>query len=122
VKTQAKTLLALLTACSASWAGWEITGRETDGETTYYHDIYTIQKNGSIVTIWTMKEYVVRSPDNKKKENRSENKLLAFDCRRKTYAEPSVEDYSISMSEWNWKTVSPRTIIELQWKVACKEK
>lgn len=122
MKAQAKTFLALLTACSASWAEWEITGREADGETTYYHDIYTIQKSGSIVTIWTMKEYVVRSPDNIKKEGRSENKLLAFDCRRKIYAEPSIEDNSSSMSEWNWKTVSSRSIIELQWKVACKVK
>ena len=111
-----------MAACSASWAEWEITGRENDGQTTYYHDIYTIQKSGSFVTIWTMKDYVVRSPDKPIKERKSENKLLAFNCLQKTYAEHSAQDVSISMSQCKWNTVSSRTIIELQWKVACKEK
>jgi hypothetical protein len=122
VKNQAKSFFVLMAACSASWAEWEITGRENDGQTTYYHDIYTIQKSGSFVTIWTMKDYVVRSPDKPIKERKSENKLLAFNCLQKTYAEPSAQDVSISMSQWKWNTVSSRTIIELQWKVACKEK
>jgi len=122
VKNQAKILCALMTACSSSWAEWEITGRENDGQTTYYHNIYTIQKNGSFVTIWTMKNYVVSSSDNINKESKSENKLLAFNCLQKSYAEPSAQNVSISMSQWNWKSLPPRTIIELQWKVACKEK
>ena len=122
----------LIMACSVSWAEWKYMDR-TDSFILFY-DKSTIRRNGSFVQMWLSKDYFdvqtdVRVPFKSTKE------LRKYNCIEETQALVSLTHFSESENsgrvtfsitvkdhELDWTYVSPNSVGETMWKIACGKK
>jgi len=128
-------LVLLLMTCSVSWAEWELTDTSTDETVTFYHDKSTIRRNGSIVKMWTLRNYTTVQIDKQGKKYQSEVAHMVFNCKLEESVLISLTQYSAQLGagspiwsgtlkegEWEWRPNVPRTIGETEWKLACGKK
>lgn len=125
--------IVLLMVCSASWAGWEMTG-EADG-LTHYHDKSTIQINGVTAQMWAMYDFPEVQTNADGDSYKSVKSLLAFNCKYETLTMTSVLQYSgpsgtgdvvlsdtFKESEWVWDRIVPNTLVKIESDIACGKK
>ena len=123
----------MMTVCSVSWAGWEMTGKEYD--ITHYHDKSTIQRNDITAQMWVMYEFPELRTNTEGDGYKSAKSLLAFNCKYQTLTMVSVLQYSGSAgtgevvlsdtfkeSEWIWDQIVPNTLVKTEWDIACGKK
>jgi hypothetical protein len=127
IKMKRLLFVVIMMTCSLSWAAWEKTGTIVDGDevSVYYFDKSTIRKNGVIVKMWIMVSQLDRSTKAQK----------VYDCNSETFAMASFVMLSGPMGtgsattsmtfkekEWEWKPIVPDSMVELEWKFACRKK
>lgn len=126
--------VVLMTVCSVSWAGWELTGKSTDDEITFYHDKSTIRRKGAVAKMWTMKDYSEVQVD-ALGSYKSDKVLHSYHCVEETYAAISFVYYSdlmgagtlvnsvtIKESSLDWYPVVPGSANAKLLKIACSKK
>jgi hypothetical protein len=127
-------LVCLIMTCSASYAEWEIYGDSEEFKS--YLDKDTIRKNGAIVKIWELQNFVTiqRNTDDGQKY-KSQKIYVANDCKSEMRSITSlisyegefgagVVTYSVSVPEkdWNWRAIVPGSIGQSLWQIACGKK
>ncbi len=120
----------LLTFSSSAWAEWvEITG-DADGHAISYVDPSTIRKNGSMVKMWGLTDFVNAQvyPSSGKTyfSWKAQNEYDCQDERKRTLA---ISYHSGKMgggdtvyldnTSGQWAPVAPESIGENLWKFAC---
>jgi hypothetical protein len=132
-KMKRQLFLVLLMSCSASWAGWELTGKADD--LTHYHDKSTIQINDLTAQMWVMYDFPGVQTNTDGGRYKSAKSLLAFNCKYETLTMVSVIQYSgptgtgevvlsdtFNESEWIWDRIVPNTLVKTEWDIACGKK
>ncbi len=125
-------LVCLMMSCSVSWAEWEIAA--TSDSVSVYFDKTTIRKNGAIVKMWLLHDYL-SSQDFMGKKYNSSKFYSVFDCKSEMFAVSSVVLYMGSMGEGSvihnhtnkdkdleWGPVVPNSDGFKFWKIACGRK
>jgi hypothetical protein len=112
-----------------SWAEWEL--YDTNDEFTGYLDKETIRKNGAIVKMWDMRNYVsVRDYQGEKYKSAKIYKV--YNCKSETHATSAfifysgingagsiIYSHSSQEKDWEWNPIVPETIGQFVWKIAC---
>jgi hypothetical protein len=125
--------VCLIMTCSVSYAEWEIYG--IDEEFTSFFDKKTIRKNGVIVKIWELKNYIATQRDSDGVKYKSVKIYVANDCKSEMRAIASLVYYegefgegavtfsvSVQEKDWNWQDIVPGSIGASTWKIACGKK
>jgi len=125
--------LILIFISTASTADWEVSGANNDENITWYADRTTIKKNGNIVTMWTMTSGKPSFVNNK--QYLSSKNLFEFDCKNEKIRLLSGTAYSeengmgevvhmVTYKENETQSIFrvPGTLLENQWKIACRKK
>ena len=123
----------LMIICPLSWAEWERTA-ET-GKMDFYHDKSTIRRNGLIAKMWALIDYQEEQSDSSGNRYKSQKVFRIANCGEEIVAVISFSQFSGSMgngesnltavykeSEWIWVPISPGSIAEKEWKIACNKK
>lgn len=124
----------LMMICSVSRAEWEFGFSTDNDEFSVYHDKSTIRRKGSIVKMWTMKDF--SQVQNQAADTYMSSKVMyAFDCKQETAAIISFSRHTESMGggiavyshtvkekDWNWNPIAPGSVDEGSWKIACGKK
>ena len=123
---------ALMTVCSVSWAEWELI--EINEEFVFYFDKKTIQKNGTAVKMWEMKDYVSVQYFQGEQYN-SEKIYKVYDCNSKMQTIASLIYFSNELGggnsiwsdtrqekDWEWVATVPSSIGHSLWQIACGKK
>jgi len=122
-------MLAVMSGSAA--AGWERVGGKKEGREIYaYVDRSTIEKSGSMAKMWVLVNYKTAQSDPPDlKPFLSSKAQLEYDCEDKrirtlTYSFHSARSGGGSVVYTNpvpdeWQSVSPDTMGETLWKVAC---
>lgn len=122
-----KLAVFLLLLSSSAWAGWKSIGEDDTAKT--YADPATIVRKGNTATMWSMLDY--------KSFQRmvevgyfSQKAQVEYDCAARRLRGLSVSLHAEKMGEGKviyedtspheWEPVSPDTMTEILWKVACK--
>ena len=124
---------ALMMVCSVSWAGWEYT--DTSDKITFFHDKSTIRRNDGIAKMWTLYDHSVIQTYKTGERWKSEKVFFAYNCKEQTFASIAMIHYSGGMGTgkvvWSgiskeddleWAPISPGSIGEVRWKIACGKK
>ena len=126
----------LMMVCSVSWAKWDGTPtlNKVQG-VKYYHDKSTIRIDGAIAKMWVMRDFSEPQNDNTGGRYKSQKLLFAYDCMSEQAAIISGVNNSDSMgrgsvvwsitlkeNEWEWEAIPPKSIGEVNWKIACGKK
>ena len=123
------TVLLLLVAMNAQA---EFTRYHEDDELIAYLDPTTITRSGHEVRMWTIDDYRQTQTDIPNKPYRSVNSHWIFDCAKRMsdvmtalyYIEGMAQGESIhsgTVAEREWDKVTPGTVGELAFKVACQK-
>jgi hypothetical protein len=123
----------LMMTCSVSWAEWEILSGAANGLYIEYYDKSTIRKNGEIVKMWTMLEFSEVQTSSAGKSFQSSKALKAFNCKSEEGVLISYIFFSGSMGQGNvvvsetlkekiWDPISPGSMAESEWSIACGKK
>ncbi len=123
----------LLMVCSVSWAGWERVGSHDVG--VVYADRATIRKKGNFIEMWRMENYFEIQVNSEGKKYKSSKIFDRFDCNNETYGIVSfsqhsgeygrgetVFSYTPKKNEIQDDPISPESIGESLWQVACGRK
>ena len=122
-----KLAIFLLLISSSAWAGWKSTGEDDTAKT--YADTATIARKGNTAMMWSLLDY--------KSFQRmvevgyfSQKSQVEYDCAERRLRGLSVSLHAEKMGEGKviyedtspheWEPVSPDTMTEILWKVACK--
>ena len=110
-------------------AEWTYVGRSSDGNPTIYADLATIRKSGSIVKMWTMSDYNIVQKSSNGKQYLSAKTQDEYDCKEETSGILAFTTFSENMGNGNpissdsgpanKKPISPESLIEAIWKIAC---
>jgi hypothetical protein len=124
--------VALMMVCSASWAEWEYTTHTNSF--SVFHDKSTIRRNSTTSQMWTLTDYFQAQTDGGPLF-KSKKELWKYNCRDETAAVISLINFSdvfgdgvpnwshtYNEREQTWIPVSPGSIGELEWKIACGKK
>ena len=125
------TLLILLCRGPA-YAEWtELGYAEAKGDSTVYADRDTILRKGNLAKMWVLWDYktVQRIEENSFFSRRVQHQ---FDCAEGLWRVLAFTWFSGNMEKGNvlinnsvegtWAPVSPRSIVQTMWKVACAKK
>lgn len=124
--------LLLMMTCSISWAEWEFVGE--NNAFFSFVDKSTIQTNGNIAKMWSMKDFALIRKDAVGKY-RSVKVLSVYDCKEETSATVAVIFFegargsgnivfrhTFHKGEWDWEPISPDSTGKAYWKIACGKK
>ena len=126
----------LLMTCSVSWAEWERVGKTDSDDFVYYVDRVTIRKKGNFIEMWDMTNYFETQVSQVgAKKYKSRKVLNRYDCTDGTrgivsflmYAEENgkgnvVLSHIVKKNEIEDMPVSPESVAEDLWKIACRRK
>ncbi len=123
-------LVVLMMTCSVSWAEWELV--DLNDEFYVFVDKSTIRKNGHIVRMWSMKNYLLEQTNSSGSKYRSSKTLYVYNCKAEETALASIIQHAGEMGdgsavwagnrserEWEWAPVSPNSINQRLWEIAC---
>jgi len=126
-----KTLLLalMLTLASTSvMAGWTKLGKTEDGTYTHYVDFSTIRNNGTRVKMWSLNDYT-NIQTFAGYSFLSVTNLREYDCHDGQIRLLYYSWHSLNMGSGDvvyvanrtqdWSPVTPDSIGETQWKIAC---
>ena len=128
-----KRLIPLLLLLAAMSAQAEFVKYHEDDEMVSYLDATTITRSGREVRMWTIDDYRQTQTDIPNKPYRSVKSHWIFDCAKRVsdvmtalyYIDGMAQGESIhsgSVAERQWDKVTPGTVGELAFKVACPQK
>ncbi len=127
-----KRLIPLLLLLSAMNVQAEFVKYHEDDEMVSYLDAATITRTGREIRMWTLDDYRQTQTDIPNKPYRSVKSHWIFDCARRMsdvmtalfYIEGMAQGESIhsgSVAERQWDKVTPGSVGELAYKVACQQ-
>lgn len=118
--------ILLLAMCGSAWA--ERTSVASGDGVEVYVDMSTIRKKGSMVKMWSLLDFktvqgVGQIP------HLSEKAQEEYDCDEERYRTVYFSDHAENMGAGKvpyihsdpdmWRPISPRSISETLWKIAC---
>jgi hypothetical protein len=116
-----------------SWAEWE--EKVSDGISKIYFNKSTIRKNGQIIKMWVLEDFVTVQRISDGRKYKSSKVYHAIDCKSEMRAIASIVFYESEFGggkvivslynqekNWNWKPIVPDSISEMMLKVACGKK
>jgi hypothetical protein len=124
-------LIFLLAAVSSNaMAEWAKFGTVIDGNITFYADPTTIRKNGEMVRMWVLQDYLTAQSGRHYLSAKSQSE---YDCKKKYVRPISISLHSGNMGSGEiieistarddaWIPVPPDTMFENLWKFACDKK
>lgn len=123
-------LASILTLLSTSaFAEWTYVGDADDYSLTMYANLATIRKNGHMVKMWDLSDYKTTIGFSDGKSKLSSKSQVEYDCKEERSRGLALIDTSGHMGEGdvvfnssnvqNWSPVSPDSIGETLWKIAC---
>lgn len=123
-----KAILLLLAVVSSSAAAEWVKVGESDAY-SYYIDPATIRKNGNITKLWSLFDYLAadKLPDGS--SYLSLKKQSEYDCKEEKYRMLATSAHSKNMGggvvvfyhtdPLQWRPVSPSSVDEILWEIAC---
>ena len=124
-------LMLLVTAGAAS-AEWTFVGDTGDGGDDFIHyvDRATIRRNGNLVKMWDLKDYKTPQKSSGGDSYLSIKSQSEYDCKEEQMRMLALllfsgkmgsgkVVYSTSEASMQWQPISPVSIGETLWKVAC---
>ncbi len=120
----------LLTFSSSAWAEWVNIGSGADGSFIIYADPNTIRKNGSMVKMWELVDYVNAQVHKSSGRTYFSVKHQAeYDCQGERFRSLAYLSYSGKMGggepiyndydPGQWKPVAPGSVGEGLWELVC---
>lgn len=126
-------VVVLMIVCSSAWAEWELA--DLNDEFFQFVDKSSIRKDRNIVKMWSMKDYLSVQTNSSGSRYQSSTLLVFYDCKSETSAIVTIIQYSGSMGkgsavwignsserELEWLPISPQSVGQVQWKIACGRK
>ena len=123
-------LMLLVTAGAAS-AEWTI----VDGGDRFIHyvDRETIRRNGNLVKMWDLKDYLTVQKSATGFSYLSDKAQQEYDCKEEKSRLLAFTDFSGQMGNGNvvysngnvrdeWSPIQPESVGEAKWKIACGKK
>ncbi len=90
-------LFVMMVISPLSWAEWVSAGSTIDGAGEVYFDSTSVQKNGSVIKVFWIKNYPSQQATRKGKKYQSVKIFGIYDCKSETSKRPSIVFYSGSM-------------------------
>lgn len=123
-------LMVLLAVVSNSAiAEWVAVGNDTNRSYTAYIDFSTIRINGDKVKMWELRDFNSAQESSGGKPYLSLMVQIEYDCKEEQVRDLYFSEHSGNMREGEvvnssskhskWQPVSPESIGEAMWKVAC---
>lgn len=122
----------LLTFSSSAWAEWVVVSGNADGSTIQYADPETIRKNGSMVKVWALTDYLnAHVSKSSGKTYFSAKGQIEYDCQGESMRILTDSWHSDHMGGGDvifvyngsppdeWSPVAPGSVGEGMWKFAC---
>jgi hypothetical protein len=104
----------------------------SDENFAIYTDPSTINKNGTIVKMWSLYDYKVAQVLPKIPPALSETSQKEYDCAEKKYRQLYLTIHAENMGKGttvrnndevgNWSPFQPDSLNEMEWKIACGKK
>ena len=124
--------LMLLATAGAASAEWTIVGDTGDGGDDFIQSVdrATIRRNGNLVKMWDLKDYKTVQKSAAGKSYLSSKTQREFDCKEETSRQLAFTwfdgqmgngkvVYSIGNARGEWEPISPGSVGEALWKIAC---
>jgi hypothetical protein len=119
-------LVLVMLIASPAWAEWTLI--DNNEEFLTYVDIATIRRNGNFVKMWDLKDFkTVRTLSGQ--SNLSNKGQFEYDCKEEKQRKIAHTWFSGQMGSGTvnytdsttneWSPISPGSVGETQWKVAC---
>ncbi len=122
--------VALMLICSASHAGWDVLF--PSDEYMYFYNKYPAKRESRIVKMWSAISYYKEQPTSAGKIVSYIN-LSSYDCRNKKiqvmfskmspvrFTVSNFDTYKFEQRLDGWSKVSPGSIGDQEWKIACQQ-
>lgn len=123
-------IILLLLSSGPVYAEWVPVAKGDDGLTVYV-DPDTIRRNGNLVKMWLLYDY--KTTQTKEPGSIVSAKMQSeYDGLEESFRSHAVLEYSGNMGEGKlvftntdvgtWAPISPGSIVQLEWKRACRKK
>lgn len=123
-------MMLLAGVSSVAAAEWVYVGRDPSG-TTVYLDPATVRRSGSTLKMWNLIDYGKNQAPETAKPIFSSNTDVEYDCQQKRVRSlfysvhsgkmASGELVFLSSDVGDWRPVSPGSVEEVLWNIACRK-